>query len=224
MTIPDSVTSIGYSAFSGCSSLTSIEIPDSVTRIGYYAFENCSSLKEINVQPNNENYCSIDGNLYNKDCTILIQYAIGKTAASFVIPDSVTSIGDYAFFKCSSLTSVTIGDSVTSIGNDAFFSCSSLTSVTIGDSVTSIGNDAFFSCSSLTNVTIPDSVTSIGHSVFYGCSSLTSVTFENPNGWWYASLSTATSGTSISSTNLSNDSTAATYLKSKYDNYYLFRD
>ena len=93
-----------------------------------------------------------------------------------VIEDGVTSIGDYAFFNCSSLTSITIPDSVTSIGNSAFSYCSSLTSITIPDSVTSIGDYAFSDCSSLTSITIPSSVTSIGSAAFYKCSSLTSIT------------------------------------------------
>ena len=91
----------------------------------------------------------------------------------------VTSIGDYAFSSCESLTSVTIGDSVTSIGSSAFYNCTSLTGVTIPDSVTSIGGSAFYSCTSLTSVTIPDSVTSISDSAFYSCDSLTSVTIPD---------------------------------------------
>ena len=96
-----------------------------------------------------------------------------------VIPDSVTSIGDWAFYDCSSLTSITIPDSVTSIGDYAFYDCSSLTSVTIGNSVTSIGERAFRYCSSLTSISIPDGVTSIGGSAFEGCSSLTSITIPD---------------------------------------------
>ena len=202
ITIPDSVTSIDYSVFSGCSSLTSIIIPDSVVSIGDYAFRDCSSLTSIIipdgvtsigrsafnacssltsivVDNDNQYFTSIDGNLYSKDKTKLIQYAIGKTDASFIIPDSVTSIGDDAFYGCSSLTSITIPDSVTSIGNYAFCGCSGLTSITIPDSVTSIGNYAFYGCSSLTSVTIGNGVTSIGQQAFEGCSSLTSVTIGN---------------------------------------------
>jgi len=98
---------------------------------------------------------------------------------SMIIPNSVTSIGDGAFYDCSSLTSVTIPNSVTSIGEGAFYNCSSLTSITIPNSVTSIGSSTFYGCSSLTSVTIPNSVTSIGEGAFYNCSSLTSVTIPN---------------------------------------------
>ena len=96
-----------------------------------------------------------------------------------VIEDGVTSIGDYAFRGCSSLTSITLPDSVTSIGDSAFKNCSSLTSITIPDSVTSIGDWTFYKCSSLTSITIPNSVTSIGDSAFYNCRSLTSITIPD---------------------------------------------
>ena len=129
ITIPDSVTSIGDWAFCNCSKLTSVTIPDSVTSIGESAFFNCSNLTSITVAENNTAYKSIDGNLYSKDGKTLIQYAIGKTNASFSIPNSVTSIGEYAFYKCSSLKSVTIPDSVTNIGNGAFYYCTKLTSI-----------------------------------------------------------------------------------------------
>ena len=197
VTIPNSVTSIGSSAFSGCSSLISVTIPNSVTSIGSYAFSGCSltsvsipnsvtyiggfafgsELENINVDPENTVYSSIDGVLYNKDVTNLLYCPRHKT--SVTIPTSVTSIGNYAFYKCSSLTSVSIPNSVTSIGNYAFYKCSSLTSVSIPNSVTSIGDKAFYECSSLTSVTIPNSVTSIGDDIFYNCSSLTSVTIPD---------------------------------------------
>lgn len=156
--IPDSVTSIGGSAFQYCSGLTRVTIPDSVTSIGNEAFYNCSSLTSITVSENNTAYKSIDGNLYTKDGTTLVQYAIGKTATSFTIPDGVISIGDWAFEDCTNLTSITISDSVTSIGRHAFGGCDSLTSVTIGDSVRTIGSAAFIGCSGLTSITFNGTV------------------------------------------------------------------
>ena len=172
ITIPDSVTSIEYSAFRGCSGLTSITIPDSVTFIRDGAFEGCSGLASINVDENNTAYQSEDGIiLFDKQKTQLITCLPQKTGA-YTIPDSVTSIGSYAFCDCSGLTSITIPDSVTSIGSSAFYGCSGLTSITIPDSVTSIGYSAFEGCSGLTSITIPDSVTSIGYSAFYDCPNL----------------------------------------------------
>ena len=180
VTIPDSVTSIGEWAFCDCSSLTSVTIPDSVTSIGYGAFSGCSKIKVVNYDGNIESWLGIDFADYGSNpCDGSALYFKGELVTNAVIPDSITSIGDYAFLGCSSLTSVTIPDSVTNIGEWAFSGCSSLTSVTIPDSVTSIGDSAFYNCSSLTSVTIPDGVTSIEGSAFSGCSSLTSVTIPD---------------------------------------------
>ncbi len=148
-------------------------IQGSVTSIGDWAFSYCTSLTSIEVSVDNINYKSIEGVLFNKAGTELIQYPVGNSKTSYDIPISVTSIGDGAFSGCSSLTSITIPDSVTSIGDRAFFYCSSLTSITIPDSVTSIGDWAFFGCTGLTSITIPDSVTSIGDYAFHCCYSLT---------------------------------------------------
>jgi hypothetical protein len=178
ITIPDGVTSIGQGAFATCTNLTSITIPSSVTSIGDYAFSDCTSLTSIAVSEGNIAYSSEDGVLFNKAKTILIVCPGGNSGA-YEIPESVTSIGDYAFDYCTSLPSITIPGSVTSIGDYAFSDCSSLASVTIPGSVTSIGYSAFYGCRSLASVTVPDSVTSIGSSVFRGCSSLANITLPN---------------------------------------------
>ena len=152
VTIPDSVTSIGWHAFESCTSLTSITIPNSVTSIGYQAFYSCDNLTNITVNSNNSNYSSQDGVLFDKSKTTLIQYPTGNTRTSYTIPNSVISIGRYAFHCCTSLTSISISDSVTSIGDHAFWDCKSLTSVTIPNSVTRIGDYAFYLCTSLEDV------------------------------------------------------------------------
>ena len=158
--IGDSVTAIGDYAFGWCENLTSVTIPDSVTTIGVVAFVSCVSLKEFKGK-----YATDNGRCLIVDNT-LIAYA-NKSGTEYTIPDSVTTIGDSAFYSCESLTSITIPNSVTTIGDYAFWSCSSLTSVTIPDSVTTIGDEAFGWCENLTSVyckaTTPPS---IGSDVF----------------------------------------------------------
>ncbi len=194
--IPNSVTSIGNSAFKDCSGLKSIEIPNSVTSIGWHAFYNCTGLTSVTI-PNS--VTSIGDDAFYK-CTGL---------TSVTIPNSVTSIGYDAFAYCTGLTSVTIPNSVTRIWGYAFNGCSDLTSIVVDkankvydsrnncnaiivtssnelitgckatiipNSVTSIGNSAFKDCSGLKSIEIPNSVTSIGAGAFSGCSGLTSVT------------------------------------------------
>ena len=201
------VTSIGYHAFDGCISLTSVTIPNSVTSIGGYAFQYCSGLTSVTIG----NSVTSIGNYAFYECSGLTSVTIPNSVTS------ITSIGKYAFYHCTGLTSVTIGNSVTSIGNKAFFGCESLTSpvynahvfafmpttysgaYTIPDGIESIAGGAFYDCSGLTSVTIPNSVTSIGVDAFSGCSGLTSVTIPNSvtsiGGWAFSGCSGLTSVT-----------------------------
>ena len=180
VTIPNTVTKIGDDAFRGCTGLIEVAIPNSVTKIEGGAFGNCSGLTAVYIT-DIAAWCKISfsDEYSNPLCLAKHLFMNGREIKDLIIPDGVTSIGGYTFFKCSGLTSVTIPNSVTSIGNSAFEGCSSLTEVIIPNSVTSIGNYAFAGCSSLTEVIIPNSVTYIGNSAFEGCSSLTEFIIPN---------------------------------------------
>ena len=199
VTIPDSVTSMGDDAFANCTSLSSVTIGSSVTSIGEEAFSSCYSLNSVNYLGTIEQWCGITFGGYYGGGNPLYNgaklYLNGELVEDLVIPNTVTKIKDYAFYGCTSITSVTIPDSVTSIGEDAFYKCpieqasiptlaissiskSKLKEVVItgGDS---IGFEAFCGCTSLCSVTIPDTVTRIGSYAFYECKTLTSVTIPD---------------------------------------------
>lgn len=195
------VTGIGYDAFRNCESLTEVIIPDSVTSIGNHAFSYCSNLTDLTL-PNS--VTSIDNsafystykieNLYITDLAAYLNckysdvyshpnakniYINNEKSTNIVVPDSVTTIPDYAFCGCESLISVTISDRVTRIGENAFTNCKNLTSATIPDSVTNIGYYAFANCSSIVNIKIPNKITYIPSDLFYGCSGLKNITIPD---------------------------------------------
>jgi formylglycine-generating enzyme required for sulfatase activity len=183
LTIPDTisgfpVTTIAVEAFAG-DTLNSVTIGTNVTSIGPAAFAACTSLTSISVNAGNPAYSSLNGVLFDQAQDTLIQYPAGLANSAYTVPNSVVTIGENAFYDCSSLTSVTIPNSVIYIGDQAFFGCSSLASINIPNSVTYIEEGAFEDCTSLTSVTIPNSITGIGQSAFYDCASLSNVVIPN---------------------------------------------
>lgn len=184
--IPNGVRSIGRAAFQGCYNLQSITIPSSVTRIDYFAFSNTPWRSDYYFK-NQVNFIIVGDQIligFNLPGDITIPNGVKRidggafyesNVTSVIIPDSVISIGNYAFAGSANLTSIVIPDSVTSIGAFAFENCSGLTSIAIPNGLTRINDRTFFRCISLTSVTIPNSVTSIGAYAFEDCRSLTSV-------------------------------------------------
>ncbi len=196
----DSVTSIGKSAFDGCTSLICITIPEKVTTIGVSAFCNCTALTEVEFNAVSCDDLTDSAEVFYSAGTSEIGMTVtfGKSVTkipaylffvnnsnyapnidSVTVSDSVTSIGNYAFYNSTSLTSLNLGDSVTIIGESAFYNCNKLASVILGDSVTTIRDSAFAKCASLTTAIIGKNVTTIGAAAFYRCISLTSVTIPD---------------------------------------------
>ncbi len=176
VTLPEGLTSIGEAAFANCDSLTGIVIPASVTYISEKeAFAWCNNLREIKVDPGNDSYVSADGVLFNKDQSKLLYYPAGKTAASYTVPASVTSINDHAFASGTHLVSLTIPGSVKEIGEGAFSESRKLTNISLSEGLKSIGDKAFHYCPKLAGITLPASLAPLENDPFYGCDSLQSI-------------------------------------------------
>lgn len=164
--LPSSLRTIGNFAFVDCDVLQSIFIPEGVAIIGLGAFSFCSGLESIKVSSENINYSSQNGVLYNKDKTLLIQYAVAREDTTITFLSTVKYIGDYAFNNCKSIETIQFHDDIVTIGNNAFNGCTNLRSVTIPSGVQSIGAYTFYGCTSLQGVTLPKSVESIGTYAF----------------------------------------------------------
>jgi len=194
VTLPANLTSIGEGAFSYCPSLAGVTIPAGVTNIGLIPFVDCTNMQAINVDPTNLFYSSVDGVLFDSDQSTLLEYPGGRSGG-YAIPGSVTSTGEYAFFDCPNLTSVTIPGSVTNLGDYAFGFCASLTNATIPNSITSIPYYGFY-WSGLTSIIIPSSVTNIVGQAFQFCFNLHSVYFRGNapavGGWSFFNDTNAT--------------------------------
>ena len=176
ITFPDSLESIGDNAFYGCSSLMKIYIPQSVTNIGDNAFSYNKALVSITVDSDNPVYDS------RNDCNAIIHTATNtliQGCASTVIPESVTKIGEEAFFYCDSLKKITIPNAVGSISTQAFLGCSNLTDITFSDSLKYIGWLAFYKCEKLTTIILPDSLKDIGSEAFSHCIKLETITLPD---------------------------------------------
>jgi hypothetical protein len=185
VTLADGLTNLGYEAFDA-TALTNVTIPASLTTIGQGAFLQCFQLHAINVSPANPAFSSAGGVLYNKNQTEMVTYPDGMTGTSYIIANTVTSIGASAFQFCS-LATVSIPDSVTNIGASAFESCADLSVVVLPPNLQSIGDTAFGLCPNLTSITIPASVSTLGAIAFTGCQNMSAITVAagNPN---YSSL------------------------------------
>lgn len=174
--LPVSLISIGDKAFNGCKGIVSVSISKAVSSIGKSAFINCSQLMAVTVDPENMDYSSLNGVLYDKQQTTLLLYPKGK-GDNYDIPVSVNAIGDYAFYG-TNLTSVTFSKSIVSIGAYAFADCSDLSELNLPEDLEIIGDDAFEYCTGLEKLVLPDKVRIIGKYAFMSCQSLKEVTIS----------------------------------------------
>ena len=213
ITLNEGLLSIGDGAFIS-TDITEITLPNSLLKLGTLVFDNCKKLTNISVPKGNSKFASVDGNLYSKDLTKLIQYAIGKSPEDFEMIDSVVSIEDYAF-KGSKIKGIYFNSKLSVIGEGAFYDCQNLSEVTLPANLTSIGEEAFYNCSILTSVVIKINVDYIGARAFASCDKLETVSLSFKN--WKLTNSTGT--IYFDEADLTSARTNATFLGVTYCEY-----
>ena len=177
ISIPNSVQSIGFECFEFCSNLCTIQIPYSVTNIGERLCFICNSLTRITVDPQNAFYSDLDGVLFDKYQTLLLDYPIGNGIRTYTVPSGVASIGPYAVYGATNLANVVVLGNLTNVGIGAFCGCTSLSEFTFPRSLIAIQGGAFYS-TGLTCISLPASLTSLGDAAFCRCYNLTNIYFE----------------------------------------------
>jgi hypothetical protein len=178
--LPVSLTEIGDGAFSGDASLSSMTMGGAVNSIGIGILANCTSLQRIDVSPSNPVYCSVNGVLFDKDATDLLQYPVGRIG-TYSVPNGVEYILDYAFCGSEGLSGIVLPESLQGIGNLAFFGCLSIPAVVIPDDVLFVGIAAFAGCEALKNVYIGAGVLELDGLVLSDCPSLTGIDVSSGN-------------------------------------------
>ncbi|MBR6808021.1 MAG: leucine-rich repeat domain-containing protein [Clostridia bacterium] len=203
--LPSGVTSVGDYAFRACTSMKQLTLPESIGYIGEYAFRGCTSLEGVIMKSALRSIS--EGTFY--DCTALKAIAKESPKSADIplpetvnLPDSVTKIGDSAFFGCTSVTSVVLPSSVTSVGDYAFCKMTSVTSINLPSKVKTLGKGAFFGCTSLTGISLPASITSVGNNIIRECPAVQSIKFAGTKSAW-SSVSKAESGVALVKVNCS---------------------
>lgn len=167
--LPESLTYIGQNAFTLCNGLKEVKIKKNVKTIVPMAFSQCEKLEKFFIDKENEDYASIDGNIFTKDGSEIVAYASGNLRTEYTMPDTVKKVGDYAFLNCVKLEKIVFSNSLEEICNGAFLGCFGLKEIKLPNSLDTIGEGAFSDCINLTKIEIPKSVTTVSSYAFYGC-------------------------------------------------------
>ena len=178
--VPNTLNTIGTFAFYGCTGLTGMSFPINLNNISAYAFGNCSALQSFSIDPSNTKLAVVNGVLFDKTITTLIQFPPAKSGV-YAVPSTVTKIGDYSFYSCNLLSNITLPNQLTTIANGAFAACTGLTSMVVPNNVNSIGIYAFFACNKLTSINIPNSIVTLGSYAFLNCTALSAFVVDAIN-------------------------------------------